>query len=143
MLPNPVCFCLQHDAVLECAVLGLPDEAYGEVICAIIVPKEDAKKTAEQDSKPVLTLEALTSWSKDKLAPYKVCYWHYFAFSLAAFYSWSFINVFPLIVWLSPKYFLLQCCLHYKIFNLVTESVSNNYYSKLVTKMFINHLRHL
>jgi len=115
MLPNPVCFCLQHDAVLECAVLGLPDEAYGEVICAIIVPKEDAKKTAEQDSKPVLTLEALTSWSKDKLAPYKVCYWHYFAFSLAAFYSWSFINVFPLIVWLSPKYSLLPGIIKFSI----------------------------
>ncbi|RLN23381.1 hypothetical protein C2845_PM07G23800 [Panicum miliaceum] len=63
---------LEHDAVLECAVLGLPDEAYGEVICAIIVPKEDVKKMAEQDSKPALTLEALTSWSKDKLAPYKI-----------------------------------------------------------------------
>ncbi|CAL4973930.1 unnamed protein product [Urochloa decumbens] len=63
---------LEHDTVLECAVLGLPDEAYGEVICAIIVPKEDAKKMAEQDSKPALTLEALTSWSKDKLAPYKI-----------------------------------------------------------------------
>ncbi|KAG2600896.1 hypothetical protein PVAP13_5KG555500 [Panicum virgatum] len=63
---------LEHDAVLECAVLGLPDEAYGEVICAIIVPKEDAKKMVEQDSKPALTLEALTNWSKDKLAPYKI-----------------------------------------------------------------------
>ncbi|XP_039809708.1 malonate--CoA ligase-like isoform X2 [Panicum virgatum] len=63
---------LEHDAVLECAVLGLPDEAYGEVVCAIIVPKEDAKKMAEQDSKPALTLETLTSWSKDKLAPYKI-----------------------------------------------------------------------
>ncbi|KAF8766256.1 hypothetical protein HU200_007768 [Digitaria exilis] len=63
---------LGHDAVLECTVLGLPDEAYGEVVCAIIVPKEDAKKTAEEDSKPALTLEALTSWSKDKLAPYKI-----------------------------------------------------------------------
>ncbi|CAO1946067.1 unnamed protein product [Urochloa humidicola] len=63
---------LEHDTVLECAVLGLSDEAYGEVICAIIVPKEDAKKMAEQDSKPALTLEALTSWSKDKLAPYKI-----------------------------------------------------------------------
>jgi len=115
MLPNPVCFCLQHDAVLECAVLGLPDEAYGEVICAIIVPKEDAKKTAEQDSKPVLTLEALTSWSKDKLAPYKVCYLHYFAFSQAAFYSWSFINVFPLLVWLSPKYSLLPGIIKFSI----------------------------
>lgn len=63
---------LEHDAVLECAVLGLPDEAYGEVVCAIVVPKEDAKKSAEQDSKPALTLEALTSWSKNKLAPYKI-----------------------------------------------------------------------
>ncbi|KAL6616102.1 hypothetical protein ACP70R_038372 [Stipagrostis hirtigluma subsp. patula] len=63
---------LEHDAVLECAVLGLPDEAYGEVICAIIVPKEEAKKRAEQDSKAALTLEALASWSKDKLAPYKI-----------------------------------------------------------------------
>lgn len=63
---------LEHETVLECAVLGLPDEAYGEVICAIIVPKEDAKKRAEQDLKPVITLEALTSWSKDKLAPYKI-----------------------------------------------------------------------
>jgi acyl-CoA synthetase (AMP-forming)/AMP-acid ligase II len=107
MLPNPVCFCLQHDAVLECAVLGLPDEAYGEVICAIIVPKEDAKKTAEQDSKPVLTLEALTSWSKDKLAPYKVCYLHYSPFRKLPF-TGSFINVFPLLVWLSPS---TLCCL--------------------------------
>uniref|UniRef100_A0A0D9V5Y8 4-coumarate--CoA ligase n=1 Tax=Leersia perrieri TaxID=77586 RepID=A0A0D9V5Y8_9ORYZ len=63
---------LQHEIVLECAVLGLPDEAYGEIICVIIVPKEDAKKRAELDSKPALTLEELTSWSKDKLAPYKV-----------------------------------------------------------------------
>uniref|UniRef100_A0A0E0C812 4-coumarate--CoA ligase n=1 Tax=Oryza meridionalis TaxID=40149 RepID=A0A0E0C812_9ORYZ len=52
---------LQHEIVLECAVLGLPDEAYGEIICAIIVPKEDSKKRAELDSKPALTLEALTS----------------------------------------------------------------------------------
>ncbi|GJN17598.1 hypothetical protein PR202_gb04677 [Eleusine coracana subsp. coracana] len=63
---------LEHDVVLECAVLGLPDEAYGEVICAIIVPTEDAKERAEQESKPALTLEALTSWSKDRLAPYKI-----------------------------------------------------------------------
>ena len=85
MLPNLVYFWLQHDAVLECAVLGLPDEAYGEAVCAIIVPKEDAKKMAEQDSKPALTLETLTSWSKDKLAPYKVCSLNHFPLFLAAF----------------------------------------------------------
>jgi malonyl-CoA/methylmalonyl-CoA synthetase len=63
---------LEHDTILECAVLGLPDEAYGEVICAIIVAKEDVKERAEQASEPALTLQALTSWSKDKLAPYKI-----------------------------------------------------------------------
>ncbi|KAK1666943.1 hypothetical protein QYE76_055102 [Lolium multiflorum] len=63
---------LEHDTILECAVLGLPDEAYGEVICAIIVAKEDVKERAEPVSEPALTLQALTSWSKDKLAPYKI-----------------------------------------------------------------------
>ena len=84
ILLNLVGFLVQHETVLECAVLGLPDEAYGEVICAIIVPKEDAKKRAEQDLKPAITLEALTNWSKDKLAPYKVCYSTRFPFFLAA-----------------------------------------------------------
>ncbi|KAF3334260.1 malonate--CoA ligase-like protein [Carex littledalei] len=63
---------LEHDAVLECCVLGLPDKDYGEVVGAIIVPREDAKKKAEQESKPVLTLEELSSWAKERLAPYKI-----------------------------------------------------------------------
>jgi malonyl-CoA/methylmalonyl-CoA synthetase len=78
-----LCFFVQHDTILECAVLGLPDEAYGEVICAIIVAKEDMKERAEQASEPALTLQALTSWSKDKLAPYKVCYFTLLPFSAA------------------------------------------------------------
>lgn len=53
-------------------MLGLPDKDYGEVVGAIIVPREDAKKKAEQESKPVLTLEELSSWAKERLAPYKV-----------------------------------------------------------------------
>lgn len=63
---------LEHDSVLECCVLGLPDKDYGEVVGAIIVPREDAKKKAEQESKPVLTLEELSSWAKERLAPYKI-----------------------------------------------------------------------
>eukprot|EP00817_Percolomonadidae_sp_ATCC50343_P007247 CAMPEP_0117422530 /NCGR_PEP_ID=MMETSP0758-20121206/3346_1 /TAXON_ID=63605 /ORGANISM="Percolomonas cosmopolitus, Strain AE-1 (ATCC 50343)" /LENGTH=314 /DNA_ID=CAMNT_0005205195 /DNA_START=425 /DNA_END=1365 /DNA_ORIENTATION=- len=32
---------LQHDAVIECAVLGLPDDVYGEVVTAVIVTPEN------------------------------------------------------------------------------------------------------
>ncbi|KAJ4766258.1 Malonate--CoA ligase [Rhynchospora pubera] len=63
---------LEHDAVLECCVLGLADKDYGEVVCAIIVPHEDAKKKAEQESKPALTLQELRSWALERLAPYKL-----------------------------------------------------------------------
>jgi len=54
--------------------MGLPDKDYGEVVGAIIVPREDVKKKAEQESKPVLTLEELSSWAKERLAPYKVLF---------------------------------------------------------------------
>lgn len=53
-------------------MLGLPDKDYGEVVCAVIVPHEDAKKKAEQEAKPALTLEELSGWAKERLAPYKV-----------------------------------------------------------------------
>ncbi|XP_064951975.1 probable CoA ligase CCL8 isoform X1 [Musa acuminata AAA Group] len=62
---------LEHKAVSECCILGLPDEDYGEIVCAIIVPHADAS-SAEQEQKPAITLEDLRSWSKDKLAPYKI-----------------------------------------------------------------------
>jgi len=63
---------LQHPAILECCVLGLPDNDYGEIVGAIVVPHADAKKKRDQESKPVLSLEELTIWAKDKIAPYKV-----------------------------------------------------------------------
>lgn len=62
---------LQHPTVSECCVLGLPDKDYGEIVCAIIVPKEKQDK----ESKPPLSLEELSNWAKNKLAPYKV-WWH-------------------------------------------------------------------
>ncbi|XP_078439237.1 AMP-dependent synthetase and ligase family protein isoform X2 [Wolffia australiana] len=61
---------LEHPAVSECSVLGLPDEDYGEAVSAVIVPVASARDVT--GSKPVLTLEELRSWSKDKLAPYKI-----------------------------------------------------------------------
>lgn len=63
---------MQHPTVAECCVLGLPDKDYGEAVTAIIVPETEAKKKREDESKPVMTLEELNGWAKDKLAPYKV-----------------------------------------------------------------------
>ncbi|XP_058114248.1 probable CoA ligase CCL8 isoform X2 [Magnolia sinica] len=62
---------LEHPAVSECCVLGLPDKDYGESVSAVIVPSEDAKRRGE-DLKPAISLEELRTWAKEKLAPYKI-----------------------------------------------------------------------
>lgn len=54
-------------------MLGLPDRDYGEAVCAIIVPEAELKQNSGEELKPALTLNELTTWAKDKLAPYKVC----------------------------------------------------------------------
>lgn len=63
---------IEHPAVSECSVLGLPDKVYGEIVGAVIVPEPSVKRKREEESKPVLTLEELSSWAKDKIAPYKI-----------------------------------------------------------------------
>ncbi|KAJ4957451.1 hypothetical protein NE237_024562 [Protea cynaroides] len=63
---------LEHPAVSECCVLGLSDKAYGEAVCAIIVPEADAKRRGEEEFKPAISLEDLCMWAKEKLAPYKM-----------------------------------------------------------------------
>ncbi|KAL0743286.1 hypothetical protein Bca4012_084799 [Brassica carinata] len=60
---------LEHPTVAECCVLGLPDKDYGEAVTAIIVAE---KRKREDESKPVMTIEELCGWAKDKLAPYKL-----------------------------------------------------------------------
>ncbi|PNY11574.1 malonate-CoA ligase-like protein, partial [Trifolium pratense] len=64
-----------HPSVSECCVLGLPHKEYGEIVGAIIVPESDVKRKRDEESKPALSLEELSTWAKDKLAPYKV-WWH-------------------------------------------------------------------
>jgi len=54
----------EHDAVSEIAVVGLPDEAWGECVVAVIVAKPGREKELEE--------AALRSWAKTRLAPYKV-----------------------------------------------------------------------
>lgn len=55
-------YLLGHNAVKECAVLGIEDEIWGEVVATIIVLNEGS----------VLTLEDLQHWSKDKMSNYKI-----------------------------------------------------------------------
>ncbi|MFX9846846.1 hypothetical protein ABTP16_13335, partial [Acinetobacter baumannii] len=63
---------LEHSTISECCVLGLPDKTYGEAVCAIVVPDSEIKKRREEEMKPALTLEELSKWAKEKLAPYKI-----------------------------------------------------------------------
>lgn len=63
---------LEHQDVAECCVLGLPDKDYGEAVTAILVLESEAKRKREEELKPAMSLEELSSWAKDKLAPYKL-----------------------------------------------------------------------
>ncbi|PGY15860.1 long-chain-fatty-acid--CoA ligase [Bacillus sp. AFS031507] len=52
----------EHPDVLDVAIIGLPDEVWGEAVCAIIVPKEGA----------VIDEMELKNFCRQKLAGYKV-----------------------------------------------------------------------
>jgi malonyl-CoA/methylmalonyl-CoA synthetase len=52
---------LEHPAIRECAVLGLPDEIWGEVVAAAVVLREHA----------ALDVVQLRAWCAGRLSPYK------------------------------------------------------------------------
>jgi malonyl-CoA/methylmalonyl-CoA synthetase len=51
-----------HDAVLDCAVVGVPDALWGDRVCAAVVPRLERSISAEE----------LRTFLKARLAPYKV-----------------------------------------------------------------------
>ena len=53
---------LEHPDIAECAVLGLPDDTWGEAVSAAVVTKNGA----------ALALPALREWCKSRLSVYKV-----------------------------------------------------------------------
>ncbi len=55
---------LTHDDILECAVVGLPDEERGMLVCAHIVLKDQSKATDNMKNH-------IQHWFKEVAAPYK------------------------------------------------------------------------
>ena len=55
---------LTHDEILECAVVGIPDESRGMLVCANIVLKNPA--SANED-----LAKSIQDWFKQVAAPYK------------------------------------------------------------------------
>lgn len=54
----------EHDAIAEVAVVGVPDDTWGDRVIAVVVPRPGrASECAE---------EPLRAWAKARLSPYKV-----------------------------------------------------------------------
>ena len=51
---------LEHDSIKEAAVIGIPDDTWGERVCLIAAFDEE------------LTVDNLRKWAKDKMASYKI-----------------------------------------------------------------------
>lgn len=60
---------LDHPEIAECAVVGVPDEAWGETVAAAVVP---AGRSAPGGDPAGLTLEQLRAWCRDRLSPYRI-----------------------------------------------------------------------
>lgn len=53
---------LSHEAIAECAVIGIADDTWGEAVCACIVLKEGMQ----------LTREILREWCRERMSAYRI-----------------------------------------------------------------------
>lgn len=53
---------LDHPAITQCAIVGVPDDTWGEMVAAAIVLKSGES----------LDLDSLNAWCKDRISPYKI-----------------------------------------------------------------------
>ena len=61
---------LEHPGVGECAVCGVPDDVYGEIVGCVLAPGPGGSDGAPVSSPPP-TAEALRAFLRDRLASYK------------------------------------------------------------------------
>lgn len=58
-----------HPQVAQVAIIGLPDDHWGEVVCAVVVATADTTPDSALDS--ALDTAELIDWTKDKIAGFK------------------------------------------------------------------------
>ncbi len=53
---------LQHPHIVQCAVVGVPDDTWGDAVAAAIVSRDNR----------AIELEELRNWCRDRMSPYKI-----------------------------------------------------------------------
>ena len=62
-----------HPEVRECAVIGVPDEEWGQRVCAVVVVGRASASVSDSGAAArALGPEQLRVWAKERLAPYKI-----------------------------------------------------------------------
>lgn len=60
---------LEHPSIAECAVVGVPDEVWGEMVAAAVVMRDHEGASPEAAT---LSLKTLQQWIRDRLSAYRI-----------------------------------------------------------------------